>query len=83
MLKCVVGSFKAYCKTCKKVLLFVISAQTASVTVLKSVSVLYDQLCDRQLYICSCTKSWNVPDMSRADKLFKHSYNHLQPIFAV
>lgn len=40
MLKCVVGGFKAYCKTCKKVLLFVISAQTASVTVLKNICAL-------------------------------------------
>ena len=39
--KCIVGIFKASCKTCKKQLPFVISAQTALVTPLKNISVLY------------------------------------------
>lgn len=36
---------------------FLFSAQTSSVTVLENITVLNSQLCDRQLYICSCTKS--------------------------
>lgn len=83
MLKCIVGIFKACCKPCRKVLLFLISAQTSSVTVLENLCFTVSCVTGSFTFAPApkARMSLKCPELTK--QLFKHSYNHLQAILAV